>query len=150
MCANHSAVGAGSGLASATGTCTGIDMTSQSSRPASLRDGPHLDPGFRQQLLDPLPALGVQHLVAEQLLEPMRPDPARPPLADPDRLGDRLDDLGRVFLFRHAEFPPSLHGCRARSDPSPELTGVASVLMNIRRHRGGDGTQKSQIGRRLR
>jgi hypothetical protein len=39
MCANHSAVGAGSGLASGTGTSTGIDMTSQSSRPASLRVG---------------------------------------------------------------------------------------------------------------
>jgi hypothetical protein len=103
MCASHSAVGAGSGLASGTGTSTGIDTTSQSSRPASLRDG-RTSIGLRHQAPDPLPPLGVQHLVAEQLLEPVRPHPARPSLADPDRLGNRLDDLGRVFLFRHARF----------------------------------------------
>lgn len=38
-CANHFAVGAGSGLVSTTGTCTGIDVTSLSWRPTSLRAG---------------------------------------------------------------------------------------------------------------
>jgi hypothetical protein len=59
----------------------------------------HLDAGFCHQLLDLLPAAGGQRLVAEQLLEPVSPHLARPSLADADRLGDRLDDLGRVFLF---------------------------------------------------
>jgi hypothetical protein len=149
MCANHSAAGAGSGLDCGTGTSTGIDMTSQSSRPASLRDGRTSIPAsaIRRSILSR--PLGVQHLVAEQVLEPIRPHPAHPSLADPYRLGNCLYNLGRVFLSRHAASLPltltmsstaiPVRSCRPLPASSWRL---GRFLTNMGRCRGGSSARQ--------